>query len=152
MKRLVATLAAVLMTATLAAGCGGNGSDDDSADRQRITDLITEVNRVTADRDAKGFCAVIAPSAIKQTFQTRARCARETGAILKQAGDQPPLEIDSIDVLGDRAKITFKDRNGEAVVVREKGRWYVPLDSGEDTAVESDTGPESGSTGPESGS
>lgn len=143
MTRVAATVAAILTAAIIAAGCGG-GSESDSADRQRIRDLITEVNRATADRDAEGFCAVIAPSAVRQTFQTRARCARETGAILKQAGDQPPLEVDSIEVLGDRAKITFKGRNGEAVVVREKGRWYVPLDSGESTSVDGGTGTESG--------
>lgn len=144
MTRVAATVAAVITAAILAAGCGG-GSEGDSADQQQVRDLIAEVNRVTADRDAEGFCAVIAPSAVKQAFQTKGRCARETGAILKQAGDQPPLEVDSVDVLGDRAKVTFKDRNGEAVVVREKGRWYVPLDSGESTSVEGDTGAESGS-------
>lgn len=144
MTRVAATVVAALTAAVLLAGCGG-GSEGDSADQRRIEDLITEVNRVTADRDAQGFCAVIAPSAVKQAFQTKARCARETGAILKQAGDQPPLEVDSIDVLGDRAKVTFKGRNGEAVVVREKGRWYVPLDSGESTSVEGETGTEPGS-------
>lgn len=140
MKR-VATLLLIGLSLGAAVGCGG-GSDADPADEEAVRELISEVNRATADRDAEAFCAVIAPSALKRTFQTASRCARETGAILKQAGEQPALEVDTIEITGDRATVTFKGRNGEAAVIREDGRWYIPLDS--ETPTTTDAAPASG--------
>lgn len=129
MKR-VAVIAVAALGITGLAGCGG-GSQNDSADEQEIRDLISRVNQATADRDPGAACDAIAPSSIAARFKTRGRCVRETGAILKQAGEQPQVEIQSIDITGDRAEVTFKDRNGAVDLVREDGRWYIPIDSGQ---------------------
>lgn len=129
MKRAAAVIAVSVLGITGGtAGCGGSGNDP--ADEQAVRDLISRVNQATADRDPGAACDAIAPSSIREQFKTRARCVRETGAILKQAGEQPQVEVQSVEITGDRAAVTFKDRNGEVEVVREDGRWYIPIESG----------------------
>lgn len=118
-----------------AAGCGGGGNDT-AADEQAIRDLVAQVNRASVDGDAEAACDAIAPSSLRQAFQTRARCVRETDAILKEAGTQPAVEVDSIEVDGDRATVTFKGRNGEIEVIREDGRWYIPIDAEQELPAE----------------
>lgn len=143
MKRAASALAVAALGIAAITGCGG--SQDESADEQAIRDLISRVNQATADRDAAAACDAIAPSSIAEQFNTRGRCIRETGVILKQAGDQPQVEVQSVDVTGDKATVTFKDRNGEVGVIREDGEWYIPIESG---AVD----PGQGAAAPDGGS
>ncbi|MDQ2622458.1 MAG: hypothetical protein M3Y45_05395, partial [Actinomycetota bacterium] len=119
------------------------------ADETAITALVSELNRVTSERDAGGFCDVMQPSSLESVFNNRARCIKETKAILEQAGEQPTLEVDSIEVDGNQALVKFTGRNGEAHLIKEGDDWFVPLptdeaasagtgdDSGEDTTEES---------------
>ncbi|MCO5315069.1 MAG: hypothetical protein M9938_02735 [Solirubrobacterales bacterium] len=136
MKRAATALAITSVALLAFAGCGGE-SGNDAADEQAIRDLITQVNQATANRDAGAACDLIAPSSLEETFNTRARCITETGAILKQAGDQPPVEVESIEISGDRASVTLKGRNDAVDVVREDGRWYLPISS--ETETDSDS-------------
>lgn len=130
------TLVSLLAMATLmAAGCGGDDSSSNSAeDTEAITALIAEVNRVTKEQDAQGFCAIVSPSGVTETFNTQARCVKETGQILEQTrGTEPTLKIEDIQVDGDTAMVTFKGTAGGAPVelVKEGGKWYLPFESGE---------------------
>ena len=87
------------------------------------------VNQATKEKDASAFCLLIQPSAIEETFVDIDRCVQETKQILKQAGDQPTLEVESVEVDGDLAQVTFTGTaSNEATFVREGGRWYVPID------------------------
>ncbi|HTU13898.1 MAG TPA: nuclear transport factor 2 family protein [Solirubrobacterales bacterium] len=136
------TLVSLLAMATLmAAGCGGDDSSSDNAeDTEAITALITEINRVTKEEDAQGFCAVMSPSGVKETFNTQSRCVKETGKILEQTrGTEPTLEIEDIQVDGDTATVDLKGASGGAPVelVKEGGKWYVPLSTG--TTSDSDS-------------
>jgi len=126
MKRTLALIAVVATGALALAACGGDDGASD-ADRRAIDDLVTELNRVTAEKDAAGFCAMMQPSRIEETFSSRGRCVRETKAILEQAGDQPTLDVESIEVEGDTAEVKFAGRSGPALLVREDGKWYIPL-------------------------
>jgi len=130
------TLVSLLAMATLmAAGCGGgDSSSDNSEDTEAITALITEINRVTKDQDAQGFCAVMSPSGVKATFNTQSRCVSETKKILEQTGgNEPTLEIEDIQIDGDNATVDLKGAGGGAPVslIKEGGKWYVPLNTGE---------------------
>jgi hypothetical protein len=132
-------IAPVFVVAALAlVGCGGSGGSDDSADKESITVLVGELNRVTADRDAAGFCDVMQPSGVKANFKSRSRCISETTQILKQAGRQPVLNIDEIDVNGDTATVKLEGSVGELNLAREGGNWYVAF---------SDTSPDSADSG-----
>ncbi len=142
MKRTFALIVIAATGALLLAGCGG-GDEASDADQDAITALVTEVNRITQAKDAEGFCEVIQPSGMKATFKSRSRCVRETEAILKQAGKQPTLEIDSIEVDGDTAQVKFKGRNGDASLVREDGKWYIPLESQQAASAAGDAGADS---------
>jgi len=126
MKRAAAACVVAVLGLVAVTGCGG-GTQSSAADEQAIRDLVSQVNRATARGDAGAACDVIAPSSITARFNTRARCVRETGAILRSAGKQPRIEVQSIEVNGDRATVTFKGRNGEVEVIREDGRWYIPI-------------------------
>lgn len=126
------TLVSLLATATLlAAGCGGDDSSSPSAeDTQAITELISEINRVTEEQDAQGFCAVMSPTDVIDQFNTQTQCVQETKKILKlTGGDEPELEVENIEVDGDKATVDLKGSGGGAPVelVREGGKWYVPL-------------------------
>ena len=128
MLRKVA-LCAVMATALLAAGCGGSDDSTSSEDDKEIRELVAEVNQATKEKDASAFCLLIQPSAIEETFVDIDRCVQETKQILKQAGDQPTLEVESVEVDGDLAQVTFTGTaSNEATFVREGGRWYVPID------------------------
>lgn len=117
--------AAALAAALLVSGCGGGGGSLSSADSQEITRLVGELNRVTAEGDAAGFCDVMQPSGVKASFNTRSRCVKETTQILKLAGPQPVLNIEDIDVDGDTATVKLEGSVGELNLAREDGEWYV---------------------------
>ena len=107
------------------AACGGGGTADSAADEQEITALVGELNRITADKDAAGFCDVMQPSGVEANFNTRRRCVKETTQILDQAGKQPTLNIDEISVDGDLATVSLEGGVGELSLARENGRWFV---------------------------
>ena len=131
MLRKVA-ISAILAAALLVAGCGDSEETTSDADIREIRELVTEVNAATKEKDASAFCLLIQPSAIEETFVDIDRCVRETKPILEQAGTQPTLEVEDVDVDGDLASVTFAGGTGtEATFVREGGQWYVPLDQGE---------------------
>ncbi len=143
MKRTLALIAVAATGALLLAGCGGDDKTSD-ADQDAITALVAELNRVTSEKDAAGFCDVIQPRDLTATFNTRGRCIKETKVILKQAGEQPNLAVDSIKVDGDTALVQFTGKTGEATLVKEDGKWYLPLGTSEsDSSAEGDE-PESG--------
>lgn len=127
MKRILAVIALAAAGIMLVAGCGG-GDGNGETEVKAINALVAELNRVTSEKDATGFCDVMQPSGLKAAFNTKQRCVQETTKILKEAGKQPVLTVDSISVDGDQALVKFKDRNGEAPLVKEDGKWYVPLD------------------------
>lgn len=146
-------LAAVVVAIT---ACGGGDNSDSAADEQEITALVGELNRITADRDAAGFCDVMQPSGVKANFNTRRRCVRETTQILDQAGKQPTLNIDEISVDGDLATVSLEGGVGELSLARENGRWFVAFSdaspggsgpSGQNGAAEPAQSGESGSGG-----
>ncbi len=144
------TLVTVLAMSVLgAAGCGGDGdSSGDEEETKAITALVAEINRVTKDRDAQGFCALMQPSGVKKEFNTQTRCVEETAVILERnAGAQPTLEIQEISIDGDKATVDLESNVGGAPVnlVKEGGKWYVPFggeDSSSSTEPETDTSSE----------
>lgn len=117
---------ALVVTALAVVACGGgdSGSEDD---RAAIEELVTQINRANADSDGAAYCDLLQPSTFFDTFTSKARCARETNQILDQAGRQPALEVESISVDGDTARVTFAGRSGEAPFVKEGDRWYLAL-------------------------
>lgn len=137
------TIVSLLAVASLAfAGCGGGSSSDDSEDTAAITALVTEINRVSKEQDAQGFCAVMQPSGVKETFDTYGKCVKETSAILKQSRqEEPELKIEDISIDGDRATVDLTGESSGAPIelVKEDGRWYVPLATS-DTGLEAGTG------------
>ncbi|MBK5110285.1 MAG: hypothetical protein JJE10_02835 [Thermoleophilia bacterium] len=125
MKSTLAVAAIFAAAVLVLAGCGGDGSSDSAADEQSITELVGELNRITAGKDASGFCDVMQPSGVKANFNSRGRCVRETTRILQQAGPQPTLNIEDIAVDGDQATVNLEGSVGELSLVRENGEWYI---------------------------
>ncbi len=125
--RTKSKLACALVAGALAfAGCGSgdSGSEDD---RAAIEQIVAGINTANADQDGAAYCDLLQPSTFFDTFTSRAKCARETNQILDQAGRQSELEVESISVDGDTARVTFTGRSGEAPFVKEDGRWYLAL-------------------------
>lgn len=143
-----ATFATIFIVAALAlTGCGGSASSDDSADEASITALVGELNRVTAESDAAGFCDVMQPSGVKANFKSRSRCVSETRQILKQAGPQPVLNIEDINVDGDAATVQLEGSVGELSLAREGGEWYVAFSDTSPGSADSAATGTSGSVG-----
>lgn len=136
MLRKAATMS-LLVAILFVAGCGGSEESASQEDTEAITTLVGELNRVTADRDADGFCELMQPTQMEATFHSLGRCIKETQAILDQAGDQPTLEVENIEVDGDTALVAFTGAAGrELELVRENGFWYIPFDTGDDSDLE----------------
>lgn len=134
-KLAICALAGVVL---FASGCGGSDDSTSEADDQAIRELVTKLNQATRDKDASAFCLIMQPSAVEETFHDIDRCVKETRPILESAGDQQQLQVDSIEVNGDIATVTFAGSTGnEAKFVREAGQWYVPLDQGDIASAES---------------
>lgn len=136
-----AAICALVASALVAAGCGGSSSSDNQEDEQAINDLVAKLNQATADKDASEFCLIMQPSAVEETFHDIDRCVAETKPILKAAGDQPQLKVESIEVSGDAATVQFSgSAGGEATFVKEGGQWYVPLNTDDTATGQAETG------------
>lgn len=126
-----------LAAALLAGGCGSSDESTSEEDTRAINQLVADINEATSEKDASAFCLLIQPSAVEETFYDIDRCVAETRKILRTAGEQPALTVETVEVDGDVAKVTFSGgASGEANFVREGGRWYLP--------IEPDAGAESG--------
>jgi len=146
MLRKVA-ICALVASALIVTGCGGSDNSSSAEDEQAIQELVAKLNQATADKDASEFCLIMQPSAVDETFHDIDRCVSETKSILKTAGDQPKLTVESIEVDGDVATVQFSGTNGgEAQFVKEDGQWYVPLNTG-DASGSSSTPDSSGDEG-----
>jgi hypothetical protein len=137
---------ALVAGALLFAGCGG-GESGSAADEAAIEEIVSQINRANADRDGAAYCDLLQPSTFFDTFTSRAKCARETNQILEQAGRQPELEVESVSVDGDTARVTFAGRSGEAPFIREDGRWYLALGQGSPEPAETGSGSDGGNDG-----
>ena len=67
MLRKAATMS-LLVAILIVAGCGGSEEPVSQEDTAAITTLVGELNRVTADRDADGFCELMQPTQMEATF------------------------------------------------------------------------------------
>ncbi|MGK2931499.1 MAG: hypothetical protein ACSLFD_01775 [Solirubrobacterales bacterium] len=138
--KLKLTLATVLAATLVAiAGCGG-GDDSSSTDEQQdideITALVADINAASKSKDALAACGLMQPSGVTEVFNTQSQCVRETKKVLAQnSGDDPVLKADDIVIEGETAKVTFENNAGGAPIelVKEGGKWYVPLSSTEAT-------------------
>ena len=140
MLRKVA-ICALLAPVALLAGCGGSDEGTSEEDERAITELVAKVNEATREKDASAFCLLIQPSAIEETFLGIDRCVNETRPILETAGSQPVLEVETVEVDGDVATVTFTGTtSNQASFVREGSQWYLPLDQGEISAAGDDGG------------
>lgn len=136
--RTKSKLALVLAAGVLAvSGCGRDDSSQE-ADRVAITEAVDSINSAVADKDGAAYCALLEPATFfgadtpEAAFDSQAQCARETDQILKQAGDQPTLELQEITFEGDDAALaTFTGRNGEARFVKVDDTWYLSLGASE---------------------
>jgi ABC-type glycerol-3-phosphate transport system substrate-binding protein len=138
--RKTSKVACALVAGALAlAGCGG-GNSGSAEDETAIEEIVTQINRANEDADGAAYCDLLQPSTFFETFTSKAKCARETDQILNQAGRQPELEVESVSVDGDTAKVTFAGRSGEAPFVKEDGRWYLALGEGPAAPAEPDSG------------
>lgn len=145
MLRKVA-ICALMATTLLAAGCGSSEDSPSEEDTQAINKLVADLNEATQEKDASAFCLLIQPSAVDETFHGIDQCVKETKPILKNATDQPVLEVEDIIVEGDQATVTFPQ--GEANFVREGSQWYLPLTSND---LGTEPGEPSGGDLPDSG-
>jgi hypothetical protein len=138
-----------MASALVAVGCGSSDDSTSDADTQAIKELVAKMNRATQSKDASAFCLIMQPSAVEQTFHDIDRCVGETKPILEAAGKQPELEVESVEVDGDVATVQFAgDAGGEAQFVREGSQWYVPLDTGDDSTVDTSVGTDDEAYGP----
>ena len=152
MKPTVAVASFLAASVLALSACGGDGDSENGADSEAITGLVGELNRITSDRDAAGFCDVMQPSGVAANFNSRGRCIRETALILEQAGRQPTLNIEEIQVEDDRASVSLEGSAAPLALVREGGQWYVAFsDASADESGSGATG-ESGQEAAGSGS
>ncbi len=137
MKLKLTFVAVLAATFVVVAGCGGSDSSsttDEMQDTDEITALVADINQVTKDEDAQGFCALMQPSGVTEVFNTQSQCVRETNKILDQPRDsEPVLKIDGIAIDGDDATVTLENNAGGAPInlIKEGGKWYVPLTNDE---------------------
>ena len=154
--RTTTKLALALVAGALAlSACGGDDSSQED-DRAAITAQVDGINTAVLEKDGGSYCELLEPATFlgastpNATFDTPQQCARETSQILKQAGEQPALEVESITLDGeDAALVAFTGRNGEARFVRVDGVWYLSL--GATASSPEGAGGTTGTTGGEGG-
>jgi len=142
-------LCAALLSLGLLAGCGGGSSDDSSgasaADTKELTALAAQINTISQQKDAKSFCAILAPSQIDSTFHTRAKCTTEYSKIFSTIKDPPPATLTDISVDGDTAELTFKESTTPVTFIKEDGKWWLSGEQGGSSDNSSGSGSTSGS-------
>lgn len=143
MKMKTKTAFLLAVGALTFAGCGGSDTDS-TADRAAIEQLVADFNLANERRDGAAVCDLLQPSTFLDTFTSKAKCARETDQILAQSKGTPKLVIEDIALEGDNATVTFAGRSNEAPMIKENGRWYIVLESGETGASQESTAEDGG--------
>lgn len=124
-------LIVVASAAPMLSGCGGG--DDNGAsqvDTDQLTALAGQINDISQNSDAEGFCAILAPSEIKATFRSRARCTGEYKKVFSSIQDPQPATLEEISVDGDTAELTFKEQDGAVTFIKEEGQWWLAVHQG----------------------
>ena len=137
-RLVIALVAAVALSGAVAAGCGSSEGDDRSEDRAAIEALVADLNAANETRDAAGLCTVFSRSSVEGVFGSRARCQKETAAVLDNIDKPERVVIADIAFVDDTARVTFEGRAGDANLVLEDGRWYFSLDQQVDPGAGSD--------------
>ncbi len=124
-------LIAVAFAAAMLTGCGGgddNGASE--ADTQQLTALAGKINEISTTSDAEGFCAILAPSEIKATFRSRARCTKEYKQVFSSIEEPQAATLEDITVDGDTAQLTFEEQEGAVTFIKEDGKWWLAVQQG----------------------
>jgi len=135
MKLKLALAATIAATFLVVSGCGSSddtSSADTQQDKDDITALVADIDKASREKDALASCGLMQPSGVTEVFNTQSQCVRETKKILElNSADQPRLKVENIEVDGDTATVTLENDIGGApiTVVKEGGKWYVPLSS-----------------------
>lgn len=126
--------ALVLSVATLAvaglAGCGGSDDSSDSgsgsdADQAAVEKLNARVAELVRKGDAKSFCAEFAPSQVKDTFGSAPKCVKRVDPLMKAMAKSGDFTIESTEIDGNYATVTYTSDQGIGTFTREDGRWYI---------------------------
>ena len=128
---IVIPVTVVAFAAAVLTGCGGgddNGASE--ADTQQLTALAEQINEISTTSDAEGFCAILAPSEIKATFLSHARCTKEYRQVFSSIKEPQAATLEDITVDGDTAQLTFEEQDGAVNFVREDGKWWLAVHQG----------------------
>ena len=134
----IALVAAVALSGAVATGCGSSEGDDRPEDTAAIEALVADLNAANETRDASGLCTVFSRSSVEGVFGSRARCQKETAAVLDNIDKPERVVIADIAFVDDTARVTFEGRAGDANLVLEDGKWYFSLDQQVDPGAGSD--------------
>ena len=121
---------AVFAAASIIAGCGGGGDEDE------VKDAIKNLATAAQDKDYAKVCDGLTASVRKQFEQGAARagggnCEKllerldKGGAISKEIGDPDDLKFKKVTVKDDKATVEIEGEKEPAELVKEDGEWKV---------------------------
>jgi hypothetical protein len=111
----------------LVVGCGSN-DEGFTGEEGEVAAVVEHFLEAVEQRDATTICnELIAPTSFPGPTN-RKRCERAYSGRGKEAIQTPGgLEIASISIEGDSARVSYAEGKGFTELVSDNGRWYVSL-------------------------
>lgn len=129
-------LSVPLLLAVTVSACGDSGSSEAQQDEEAGIEALGErFERIVRAKDAKAFCAILAPTDVHRLGEGKTDGSEECLVVwgesrnpLFQAADAE-LEIESVALEGFYATAELAN-GGELSFAKEEGDWYVHLSPG----------------------
>lgn len=136
MRRVAPPLALCAALGLALAGCGGSDSpaeQREASDREQIEAVAERFAAAVAAKDAKAFCATLAPNDVEKLGEGRSDGTRRCLVVWGEgrnplfAADDPDLELEEITQVKRASATGALANGGKLVFVKEGGGWHVHL-------------------------
>jgi hypothetical protein len=136
MRRVAPLLALCLLAGFALTGCGGSDSpaeQREASDREQIEAVAGRFAAAVAAKDAKAFCATLAPNDVAKLSEGRNDGSKRCLVVWGEGRNPlfvakgPDLALDEITGLKSTTATATLANGGELAFLEEGGAWYVHL-------------------------
>lgn len=136
MRRVLAFLALCLLVGCGFAGCGGSDSPAEqrqASDREQIEAVAERFAAAVAAKDAKAFCATLAPIDVERLGEGRSDGGKRCLVVWGEGRNplflakNPDLALEEITEMKSTTATAELANGGELAFIKEGGGWYIHL-------------------------